>query len=78
MKGIYNFKRNEVQSDVWKLSKDDAVAEKLNEKFTAQLSENEIRKIDFLNSNKVGASEIANILSRPVQTVYNQIRKSKR
>lgn len=76
-KGIYNFKRNGIQSDVWKLSKDGAVIEELSEKFGASLSNNEIRQIYFLSSNKVGASEIANILSRPVQTVYSWIGKLK-
>jgi len=76
-KGIYNFQRNGIQSDVWKLSKD-GVIEKLSEKFGVSLSNNEIRNIYFLSSNKIGASEIANLMSRPVQTIYSWLGKLKK
>ena len=73
-KGIYNFKRNGIQSDVWKLTKEGA-SEKLSENFGSSLSNDEIRNIYFLSENRVGASEIANILARPVQTIYSWIGK---
>jgi hypothetical protein len=75
--GIYNFKRNRENSDVWKLSKEGAIVEGLNENYGASLSNNEIKEIHFLSENRVGASEIANILSRPVRTVYTWIEKLK-
>jgi len=74
LKGIYNFKRNGENSEMWKFSKD-GVTEKLSEKFGVSLSNKEIKNIHFLSSNKIGASEIANLLSRPVQTVYSWIGK---
>ncbi len=77
LKGIYNFKRNSGISNVWKLSKDGA-KETLSENFGGSLSNIEIRNIYFLSENKIGASEIANILSRPVQTIYSWINKLKR
>lgn len=76
-KGIYNFKRNHGQSNVWKLTKEGA-SEELREKFGESLSHKEIRTLYFLSSNKVGASEIANLMSRPVQTIYSWIGKLKK
>lgn len=76
LKEILNFKRNNVNSNVWKLSKKGA-NEELSQEYGSSLSNDEIKKIHFLNENKVGASEIANILSRPVQTVYGWIGKLK-
>ena len=76
-KGIYNFQKNRENSNVWKLSKD-GVTEKLSERYGESLSNNEIRNIYFLSSNKIGASEIANLLSRPVQTIYSWIGKLKK
>lgn len=76
LKGFYNFQKNQEGSDVWRFSKD-GVSEKLSEKFGASLSNSEIRDIYFLSSNKVGASEIANLMSRPVQTIYSWLGKLK-
>ncbi len=73
-KGVYSFKRNGIQSNVWKLVKDGA-CESLSKEFGASLSNDEIKRIHFLSENRVGASEIANILSRPVQTIYSWIGK---
>jgi hypothetical protein len=77
LKGIYNFEKNNVNSDIWKVSKE-GVNEKLSREFGATLSNNEIREISFLSENGIGASEIANILSRPVQTIYSWIQKLKK
>ncbi len=74
MKGIYNFKKNQEQSDIWILSAEGA-SEQLRERFGESLSNEEIGRISFLSSNKIGASEIANLMTRPVQTIYNWISK---
>jgi len=69
LKGKFNFKRNNESSKIWKLTKEGAT-EKLNKNFGIRLTEKEIREINFLSENRIGASEVARILGRPIQTIY--------
>ena len=64
---VYNFKRKDQDTEVWELSKGETKREE--NIFGEQLSKNEIREINFLSENNIGASEISKLLSRPVRTI---------
>ena len=71
LKGIWIFKRSDLGSNVWSVSKGELPKAKLlSREFGAPLSDEEIHDLYFLSENKVGVSEIGRLLERPNSTIY--------